>query len=349
MDKIDFRSDTVTWPTDAMRTAMANAPLGDDVYGEDPSVNALEKLAAHKLGFEAALFTSSGTMGNLISILTHANRGDEAIVGEDNHTYVYEAGGMATLGGILPRVLPMDEIGRMDLDRVRKSVSPDNVHFANPKLILTENTVGGRYGAVLPNDYLAGLRTIADDNGLILHLDGARLFNAAVKQNIDVREITKHVHSTSVCLSKGLGAPVGTVIAGSGEFIKKARRARKMVGGGMRQAGMLAAAGIVGLNEMVERMSDDHDHARLLAEGLAEIPGIYIDLDRVHTNMAFFGLDESVSMTTAEFADQMREQSNIWINGGGNLIRTVTHYWITKTEIDIFLSTARHILSAETV
>ncbi|KAA3663975.1 MAG: low-specificity L-threonine aldolase [Chloroflexi bacterium] len=345
MDRIDFRSDTVSWPTPAMRTAMANAELGDDVYGEDPTVNQLEALAAAKVGKEAGLFVASGTMGNLVAILAHANRGDEAILGEDAHTFCWEAGGMATLGGVVPRPLPTDFMGRMDLNQVESSVRGDNPHLPHSQLILVENSYGGKGGYPIPADYFAGIQEIANRHDLNVHMDGARFFNAVVALGIEPIEITQHLDSITFCLSKGLSAPVGSVLCGSHDFIKKARRARKVLGGGMRQAGVLAAAGIVSLNEMIERLADDHKHARQLAEGLSQVPGVKVDLENVKTNMVFFELDESLSLTTREVVSQLRERANIWLGPVGSLqFRAVTHYWIGKPEVDLLLETLQAII-----
>ena len=272
MDRIDFRSDTVSWPTPKMREAMANAHVGDDVYGEDPTVNQLEALAAEKVGKEAGLFVSSGTMGNLIAILAHTTRGDEAIMGHDAHTIRSEAGGMATLGSVVPKPLPTDQFGKMDLDALNTAVSPDNEHFPNTSLILVENSYGMKQGYPIEPAYYEDMREIANQHELIVHMDGARLFNSAVAQNIPATEITQHIDTVTFCLSKGLSAPAGSVLCGDQAFIKKARRARKSLGGGMRQAGILAAAGIISLTEMIERLEDDHRRAKNLANGLATIP-----------------------------------------------------------------------------
>jgi threonine aldolase len=346
MDRIDFRSDTVTWPTPAMRAAMANAAVGDDVYGEDPTVIQLEALAAAKTGKEAGLFVASGTMGNLIAILSHATRGEEAICGEDAHTYLWEAGGMASLGGVVPHPLPTDAIGRMDLTQIEASVRSDNPHLPQSRLILVENSYGDKHGYPVPPDYFAAVREIADRHNLAVHMDGARLFNAAVALNLPVAAITQHVDSVTFCLSKGLGAPVGSVLCGSSEFIRKARRVRKSLGGGMRQAGILAAAGIVSLNEMIERLADDHARAQQLAQGLAKIPGIIINPDMVKTNMVFFGLNDDIPLSTREIIDAMREKANIWLGSlGPRRFRAVTHYWIGDDEVELFLTTLTDILS----
>jgi threonine aldolase len=345
MDRIDFRSDTVSWPTPAMRQAMANAPVGDDVYGEDPTVNRLEALAAEMAGKEAGLFVASGTMGNLTAILAHGRRGDGAIVGEDSHTFRAEAGGMAVLGGIVPNPLPTDVCGRMDLAAVEAADYPDDPHFPTNRLILVENSYGAKSGYPIAPDYFQQIRHIADKNNLVVHMDGARLFNAAVALNLDPKEITQHVDSVTFCLSKGLCAPVGSVLCGTAEFITQARRARKLVGGAMRQAGVLAAAGIMALTEMVERLADDHAHAKMLAEGLAEIPGIVVQPALIKTNMLFFELAESALVTPEQFAQRLRAEANIWLSSGySRRFRAVTHYWIQEADVALFLKTARAIL-----
>lgn len=345
MDRIDFRSDTVTWPTPAMREAMANAPVGDDVYGEDPTVNQLEALAAAKTGKEAGLFVASGTMGNLTAILSHATRGEEAICGEDAHTYLWEAGGMASLGGVVPHPLPTDAFGRLDLAQIKGSVRSDNPHLPQSRLILVENSYGDKQGYPIPPDYFAAVREIADRHHLAVHMDGARLFNAAVALNLPATDITRHVDSVTFCLSKGLGAPVGSVLCGSADFIHKARRVRKSLGGGMRQAGILAAAGIIALDEMIERLADDHAHAQQLAQGLAQIPGVTVQPEMVKTNMVFFGLSDELPLTTREVTDAMRERANIWLGGlGSRRFRAVTHYWIGEKEVKLFLETLTEIL-----
>jgi threonine aldolase len=345
MDRIDFRSDTVTWPTPTMREAMARAPVGDDVYGEDPTVNELEALAAEKTGKEAALFVASGTMGNLTAILSHATRGDEAIVGQDAHTYCWEAGGMATLGGVVPRPLPTDENGRMDLAEVEAAVQYDDPHLPRSRLILVENSYGAKNGYPLPPDYFAGIQEAARRHGLAVHLDGARLFNAAVAQNRGAREITQHVDSVTFCLSKGLCAPVGSLLCGSPGFIHRARRIRKSLGGGMRQAGVLAAAGMIALNQMIDRLAEDHTHAQMLAQGLAQTPGVVVDPTRVKTNMVFFSLSDDIPFSADEVAAGMRQAANVWVGtGGSRTFRAVTHYWLGAREVEIFLDALRSIL-----
>jgi threonine aldolase len=346
MDRIDFRSDTVTWPTPNMRQAMANARLGDDVYGEDPTVNALEAMAAKKAGKEAGLFVASGTMGNLVGILSHANRGDEAIVGQDAHTFRSEAGSMATIGGIVPRPLVTDECGRMDLADVEAAVRSDNPHYPRSRLILVENSYGNKGGYPIPADYFAGIREIAHRHGLSVHMDGARLFNAAVALGLDACQLTQHVDSVSFCLSKGLSAPVGSVLCGSAEFIHQARRMRKSVGGGMRQAGILAAAGVVALEEMIDRLAEDHENAQLLLRGLLQMPGISVNPQQVKTNMVFFGLNDDVPLSTQQVIDRLRQRANIWLSDTGERrFRAVTHCWITPADVALFLDTLTAILS----
>lgn len=335
VDSIDFRSDTVTWPTETMRTAMAQAPLGDDVYGEDPSVNRLEALAAARAGKEAGLFVASGTMGNLVAILSHASRGDEAIVGEDTHAYRDEAGGLSVLGGVMARALPTDWKGRMDLSQMEEAVNPDDPHFARTRLILLENSYGAKNGAAISEPYFEAVHRLAERFGLAVHLDGARLFNAAAALKIPATEITRHVDSVTFCLSKGLCAPVGSVLCGTSEFIYQAQRARKVLGGGMRQAGVLAAAGLVALTEMIDRLSEDHATAQLLAGELAQLPGIRIEPEVVQTNMVFFELDETVPLSAQEVVDELKARSGILLGTAGHRrFRAVTHYWVRAAEVD---------------
>lgn len=326
MKIIDLRSDTVTQPSPAMRQAMAQAEVGDDVYGEDPTVNQLEALAADKLGKAAALYVPSGTQSNLLALMTHCQRGDEYIVGQTAHTYKYEAGGAAVLGSIQPQPLDFEPDGTLDLHKVAQLIKPDDPHFARSRLLCLENSTNGK---VLPLAYLAEAATFAKSHGLALHLDGARVFNAAVQQQVDVRTLTDPFDTVSCCLSKGLAAPIGSVLCGPTEFIKQARRWRKMVGGGMRQAGVIAAAGIVALTDMVERLADDHQHARQLAEGLSELPGFTLDLDTVQTNMVFFELADRY---VGHFAPFMAAR-NIIIGDGPYPIRAVTHYGIEAADI----------------
>lgn len=326
MKMIDLRSDTVTRPTPAMRAAMADAPVGDDVYGEDPTVNRLEALVAEMLGTEAALFAASGTQTNLLALLSHCGRGDEYIAGQTAHCYRYEGGGAAVLGGIQPQPLDFDPDGTLDLAKVARAIKPADHHFARTRLLCLENTTAG---AVLPLDYLGRASAFARERGLALHLDGARIFNAAVKLGVDVREISRHFDTVSVCLSKGLGAPVGSLLCGSRHLIGTARRWRKVLGGGMRQAGGLAAAGIVALTSHVERLAEDHANARLLAEGLASIPGMTLDPLEVQTNMLFVSLAPEVADRLVPF---LREREILV--AGRESIRLVTHLDVTAADIE---------------
>ena len=282
MNWIDLRSDTVTQPTPAMREAMAGADVGDDVFGEDPTVNALQRRLADDLGFEAGLFVPSGTQSNLLALMAHCQRGDEYVVGMDAHTYKYEGGGAAVLGSIQPQPLMHAADGTLPLDTVEAAIKPLDPHYARTKLLCLENTWHGR---PLPMDYLRDARALCDRRGLALHLDGARLYNAAGALGVPVAAIAGHFDSVSVCLSKGLGAPVGSVLLGSGAVIEQARRWRKVCGGGMRQAGILAAAGLHALDQHVHRLTDDHARAAALADGLRGLVGI--DVIGQHTNMVF--------------------------------------------------------------
>lgn len=346
MDTIDFRSDTVTWPTEAMRQAMAAAAVGDDVYGEDPTVNALEALAAEKLGKAAGLFVSSGTQGNLIAALTHAQRGDEAILAEDAHMFCWEAGGLAVLGGITPRPLPTDACGRMDIDQVRRAVRGDNPHWPRSRLILTENSSGGNHGAAIEPAYFAAIGEVAAEYGLRSHLDGARLFNATTALGIDPKVITQSVDSVSICLSKGLCAPAGSVLVGDQAFIHQARRTRKLLGGGMRQAGVLAAAGLIALEQMTQRLGEDHANAQRLAQGLSAIASIEIDSAQVQTNMVFFELAEGAPITPADLVSKLAQIYNIRLGSyGDRTFRAVTHYWIQPAHVNALLMALSELLA----
>ena len=285
MDVIDLRSDTLTQPTAAMRAAMLDAPVGDDVYGEDPTVNALQQRLADELGFDAGLFVPSGTQSNLLALLAHCERGDEYLVGMDAHTYKFEGGGAAVLGSIQPQPIVQANDGSLPLEAIASSIKPDDSHYARTRLLALENTWHGR---TLPLDYLHGAHDLARTHGLGMHLDGARLFNAAVACKVPAREITRHFDTVSICLSKGLGAPVGSVLVGSHALIDKARRWRKVCGGGWRQAGILAAAGLHALDHHVERLAQDHARAAHLAGRLGGIAGI--DLLGHHTNMVFINV-----------------------------------------------------------
>ena len=327
MRVIDLRSDTVTQPTAGMLHAMATATTGDDVYGEDPTVNRLEAELATRLGFAQALFVPTGTMSNLLALMAHCERGDEYIVGQQAHTYKYEGGGAAVLGSIQPQPLEVQADGSLDLAQVADAIKPDDFHFARTRLLALENTMQGK---VLPLEYLARARSFTHEHGLALHLDGARLYNAAVKLGVDAREITRHFDSVSVCLSKGLGAPIGSVLCGTAELIGKARRLRKMVGGGMRQAGILAAAGLYALDHQVQRLADDHANARLLAEGLREAG---YRVEPVQTNMVYVQLDDKAQELMA-FAGER----GIKLSAAPRL-RMVTHLDISRAQIEQVVGT----------
>ncbi|MFQ6059233.1 MAG: low-specificity L-threonine aldolase [Anaerolineae bacterium] len=343
MKPIDLRSDTVTLPTQAMREAMYRAEVGDDVFGEDPTVNRLEAMAAERMGKEAGLFVASGTMGNLVAFLTHCQRGDEVILGDRSHSFLYEAGGSAALGGIHPRPLPNQPDGTLDPAQVEAAIRPENVHFPRTRLICLENTHNRCGGAVLSPTYMATMGAIARRHGLAVHLDGARIFNAAVALGVEARDLTREVDSVTFCLSKGLSAPVGSVLCGRREFILEARRARKIVGGGMRQAGIIAAAGIVALEQMVDRLAEDHANARRLAEGLADIPGIAIDPQRVQTNIVIFELTAE-GLMPAELVSRLEKEGVRLLAIGGSRLRAVTHYGIEEADIEAALVAFRRVM-----
>ncbi|MCW5624884.1 MAG: low-specificity L-threonine aldolase [Burkholderiales bacterium] len=296
MRTIDLRSDTVTKPSPGMRAAMAAAEVGDDVYGEDPTVNRLEQVVAERLGKEAAVFAATGTQSNLIGLMAHCQRGDEYIVGQQAHTYKYEGGGAAVLGSIQPQPIDNEPDGSLDLDRIVEAIKPDDSHFARTKLLALENTHAGK---VLPMAYLAAAEALARHRNLALHLDGARLFNAVVKLGVDAATVAKHFDTVSVCLSKGLGAPLGSLLVGPRSLIDQARRWRKVLGGGMRQAGVAAAAGLYALEHNVDRLAEDHANARWRAGALAAIDGVAVDVDRVQTNMVYVTIAASTACRCA--------------------------------------------------
>jgi threonine aldolase len=333
MKTIDLRSDTVTLPSPEMREAIYRAELGDDVFREDPTVNRLEQMAAERVGKEAALLVVSGTMGNMVSILTHCGRGSEIILGDLCHSFLYEAGGTAALGGIHPRTVPNQPDGTLRLQDIEAAIRSDNVHFPRTRLICLENTHNRCNGAPLTPEYMAQVGSLARRRGLAVHLDGARIFNAAVALGVGVRELTRDVDSVSFCLSKGLAAPVGSLVCGSKEFIAEARRTRKVLGGGMRQAGIIAAAGIVALTQMVDRLQEDHDNARRLAVGIVGIDGLSIDPARVQTNIVYFDLLRDKPYAE-EFAREVARHGLKILSVGPNRLRAVTHYGITAGDIE---------------
>ena len=333
MEAIDLRSDTVTKPTEAMLADIAAAEVGDDVYGEDPSVNHLESLAAEMLGKEAAVFASSGTQSNLLGLMSHCLRGDEYIVGQDAHTYKAEGGVAAVLGSIQPQPLDFETDGTLDLDKVAGLIKPDNIHYARTKLLCLENT---QAGIALPLDYITQARKFTKNHALKLHLDGARVFNAAVKLKIPVDEIANAFDSVSFCLSKGLGAPVGSILCSTDEIITIARRWRKVLGGGMRQAGIIAAAGVFALKNNVNRLEEDHANAALLAEGLNEIDELTVDYQPMQTNMVFIEFDRC---HTDSFPEHMRK-AGILISTGTR-IRLTTHLNIKHEDIYIIIKACK--------
>ena len=341
---IDLRSDTVTLPTQRMKEAMFNAELGDDVFEEDPTVNRLQRLAADMLGKEAGLFVASGTMSNLVAVLTHCRRGDEMIVGDEAHMFYYEVGSSSALASVHVRTIP-NRRGALDPSQVEGAIRDDNVHFPRTRLVALENTHNRHGGIALTVEQTDAVVAVARKHGVRVHMDGARLFNAAVALGVPARRLVEGCDSAGVCLSKGLCAPVGSVLVGSKEFIDEARRSRKMVGGGMRQAGVLAAAGIVALTEMVERLAEDHANARTLAEGLATLPGAKVDLTAVQTNIVVVDVVRA-DMTGAQFIARMAELGVRTIGFGGNLVRMVTHHGVSTGDVERALDAARQVLTA---
>lgn len=342
---IDLRSDTVTHPTPEMRGAMAQAPVGDDVYGEDPTVNRLEELGAEMLGKEAGLFVASGSMGNLIALLTHCGRGDEIIVGDQAHIFTSEQGGPSVLGGIAMYPLRTLPDGTLVPDEIRSAIRSDDIHYPRTRLICIENTHMRMNGAPIGSEYLKRVRAIADAHHLKIHTDGARIFNAAVALGVDVRELTLASDTIQFCLSKGLSAPIGSMLVGPRDFIQAARRTRKLVGGGWRQAGVIAAAGIVALETMIERLGEDHANAKYLAECLADLPGIELDPQLVKTNMIIFRLAPN-GINAAELVARASADGVLLQARGAYQVRAATHYGVTRTDIETALRAIRSALHA---
>jgi threonine aldolase len=341
MKIIDLRSDTVTLPSPEMRKAMADAELGDDVFGEDPTVNRLQETAAEMLGKEAALLVASGTQGNLAAILAHCPRGEEVIAGRLSHTLNFELGGASALGGLILTAVRNDGNGRLNLGDVRAAIRPPDDHFARTGLICLENTHNLCGGTVLNEEDLAAVRDLADHHNLPIHIDGARIFNAAVALGIPVSRLAAQADSITFCLSKGLGCPVGSLLCGSREFIAEARRYRKMLGGGMRQAGILAAAGVYALENMVERLAEDHENARIAADGLADIPGIEL-APRPQTNLVYFTVD---GWDLGAFVHRLAEEGVLCFDEGGR-IRWVTHFGIERADVQEAVGRARSVTAA---
>lgn len=338
---VDLRSDTITRPTPAMRRAMADAEVGDDVFGEDPTVNRLEEMAAERLNKGAALFVASGTMANLVSLLVHCGRGEEVILGDKSHTFFYEQGGSSGLGGIHPRTLPNKPDGTLDFGDIEEAIRPDNIHFPRTRLIILENTHNRCSGSPINIEYMKGVGEIARRNRVKVHVDGARIFNAAVSLCVDASELVSEADSVSFCLSKGLAAPVGSLVCGTHDFIEEARRARKVLGGGMRQAGILAAAGIVALTEMIERLAEDHDNARRLAEGLAEIDGLSVDPKSVKTNIVYINISHN-DVSSNDLADLLTREGVLLLPIGAKQMRAVTNYHITEDDVEYAVGVIRH-------
>ena len=334
MKPIDLRSDTVTAPTPAMREAMARALVGDDVYGEDPTVNCLQEMAAERMGKEAGLFVASGTMGNLVAILSHCQRGDEVIVGDKAHTFLFEAGGISALGGVHSRQLPNQPDGSLALADIRSAIRPDDPHDPISRLVCLENTHNRCGGTCQSVAYTREVSAFAHERGLKVHLDGARIFNAAAALGIPAKTLADPVDSVTFCLSKALCAPVGSVLCGTKEFIARARRIRKMAGGGMRQAGILAAAGIVALETMVDRLGEDHARARRLADGLRGVPGLVLEPGTPATNMVFVSLSPGIKSNAGEIREALKAHGVLVGVSTERKFRLVTHYWIDDSALN---------------
>ncbi|MBX5448648.1 low-specificity L-threonine aldolase [Thermogemmatispora sp.] len=348
---IDLRSDTVTQPTPAMREAMYRAEVGDDVYGEDPTVNRLQELAAERLGKEAALFVTSGTMGNTTALLTHVGRGAAAIVGDQAHIYRYEGGGASRLGGIQLWVVPNQPDGSFDLQQLASAITDESDEHTPPTALLClENTHNRCGGCVLSLEQMTTLCRLAHAHGLRVHVDGARIFNAAVALGVPASQLVAEADSVMFCLSKGLSAPVGSLLVGSRDFIRRARRTRKVLGGGLRQAGILAAAGIVALEQMVDRLAEDHEHARFLAQRLAELPQVRLDPPRVQTNIVLFRLHDGERVLSekdcSEFLARLKDEGLLLSSMGDGLLRAVTHYGIERSHLEKALVVIKRTLDA---
>ncbi|MBK7456671.1 MAG: low-specificity L-threonine aldolase [Anaerolineales bacterium] len=333
MEYVDLRSDTVTKPTPEMREAMAEAEVGDDVYMDDPTVNQLQQKAAEMLGKEDALFVPSGTMGNLLALLVHCQRGDEVIVGNKSHIYVNEAGGMSALGGIHPHPIKNQSDGTLALDEILASIQTEDVHHTITRLICLENTQNSCGGVVLPVEYVQAVGKIAHDNNLFLHIDGARIFNAAAALNVSVKALVEPADSVMFCLSKGLVAPVGSMLVGKKKFITRARHLRKMLGGGMRQAGVLAAAGLISLDKMSTRLGQDHARAKSLFEGLKQVRGIKLDASP-SSNMVYFDLLDEVKLSVDQIVEEMKARGVLVDWAGPRRFRLVTHYWVDDAGVE---------------
>jgi len=342
---IDLRSDTVTLPTPEMREAIADAEVGDDVYGEDPTVNQLEEESARLLGKEAALFIPSGTMGNLAAVLTHCERGSEIILGDKAHIFLNEGGGAAALGGIQPHIIPNQPDGTLRLTDIQEAIRFDDIHHPRTRLIAIENTHNMCGGIALTPEYTRSVGEIARQQGLKFHLDGARLFNASSALKVETADLVEPLDSVMFCLSKGLGAPVGSVLCGDRDFIQRARRTRKMLGGAMRQAGLMAAAGLHALRNHLPLLGEDHRRARELAQGLADLPGVRLMDPVPPTNMVYLHLEPDLPFSASEIKDKLKEYEVLIGYENLRLIRLVTHLWIKDEDIPVVIQGFREVLS----
>ena len=330
---IDLRSDTVTTPTEKMRDAIRNAEVGDDVYRDDPTINRLEEMAADLLGKEAALFVTSGTQGNQVAVLTHTQRGDEIILEEHAHIFYYETGGLSTIAGVQAKTIRGTN-GQMPIHEIEKAIRGNDIHFPRTSLICLENTHAFSGGRVLPLSYMEEVYALSRKHQIPIHLDGARLFNAATSLKVEPKEIAKYTDSVQFCLSKGLSAPMGSILAGSKEFIERARKWRKMLGGGTRQAGIIGAAGIVALEEMIDRLEEDHANAKALARGLSQINGIHIDVDGVESNIIMMSFDSGMGIDSEELIKQLKQHDILATSSGPYRIRFVTHRGISSDDVE---------------
>ncbi len=341
MIRVDLRSDTVTHPSPEMRRAMYEAELGDDVYGDDPTVNELQQRAADMLGKEAGLFVSSGTQGNLVSVLSHAQRGDEVLVGDQCHIMNAEAGGAMVLGSVVLFPIKTNEFGFLEPDLIKTAVNPRDYHKPPTRLLTIENTHNASSGRALNADQMKTMADAAHEMGLNVHLDGARIFNAAIALRVPASDLTENVDSATFCLSKGLSCPIGSIVVGSKDFIEEADRWRKMLGSGMRQVGVVAAAGLVALDSMIDRMQEDHDSARHIASRMAEMKGITVDPEHIQTNIIRFGVP---AHTGNRIAARMKEEG-VYINGGDSDLRIVTHYGVSSEDYEFTISALDRVMN----
>jgi len=340
---IDLRSDTVTQPTREMRQAMADAKVGDDVFGDDPTVNELQQFAAELTGKEAGLFVPSGTMANLIAVLAHCQRGDEAVMGNLGHTFLHEVGGISALGGVFASTIPNQKDGTLSMEDIRSAYREEDIHHPVSRLVIIENTQNACGGIPLPVEYMQSAGDLAHGLGINLHVDGARIFNAAVALKTTAKSLASSADSIMFCLSKGLCAPVGSVLCGSAEFITRSRKIRKQLGGGMRQAGVLAAAGLVALRMMVNRLEEDHLRARRIAEGLKDLPGIHFHKGLPQTNMVFIQIDQDARVKPADLCSIFAGKGILFSDSGPKQFRLVTHYWIDDADVDKILRAFKEV------